>query len=686
MQNFFNPQSITIIGASDKKGKIGNILLENLEKGGYKGKIYPINPKHKKIGKFICYGKLSDVKEEIDLAIVAIPAQFVPKIIEECAWHIQPIKNIVIISAGFSESGREGVLLEAKIKNLAKEYRLNIIGPNCLGLINTGINLNASFAKTNVKKGQVGLVMQSGALTTALIDLAENNNFGFSLIATLGNKTLLDEVDFVDYLLKDENTKIVVFYLETIKRGQEFIKKVSALAKEKPVFILKTGSSQKVQAAIQSHTGSMAGEFEVAKKAIEKCGAVYFDNIAELTYTLKFFSGFKLPVGKKTVIITNAGGPGVITADLIEKTKNNIEILDLNENLQKEIMKILTPACSAKNPIDVLGDADSRRYENVFKKLSKNKAVGSVLALITPQAQTEIEEIARVTIATNKKYFFPILPVFIGGPASDLADKILLKAGFCNFNFPAEALSALRKATEHILKKINVEKEAKINSARQKKAGEILNEVVKNSRKGFYYREAIQLAELYGIKSEKAFYLKTEKDLAGTSKMGFPLVIKIDDPAILHKNANAGVILNINNASELKKAFSSLKKQFKDSEIIVQKQLLVGMEIILGIKKDPAFGMAVLCGLGGIFAEIINEKNIWITPVSEEEIEKELKQSVIGKIFEKNNLKLSQLVKEIKKIAELAEENSQIKELDINPLFFYKDREPMAVDIKGLIE
>jgi len=686
MKKLFDPRSVAIIGASDTPGKVGNIIFENLVKGGYKGRVYPINPKYKKIGKIKCYSTVLDIKDEVDMAIIAIPAGFVSQSIKECAWRAQPIKDIVIISAGFSESGEEGSLLEKEIKELAREYELNIVGPNCLGIINSKIGLNASFAKRNIKKGKIGLVMQSGAFTTALVDLAENNNLGFSSIATLGNKAVLDEVDFIDYFKEDEETQLVVFYLESINRGKAFMEKIASLSSKKPVFVLKAGNSKKVQAAIQSHTGAMAGEFEVVKRGLEEGGCLFFESIAGLFHALKFFNGFRLPKNNRTVVVTNAGGPGVITTDLIERTKN-IEMLDLAAEEKKMIKEKLTPACSVENPIDVLGDADSSRYESILSILSQNEKVGSAIILVTPQAQTDIEQISQVIIKANKKAPFPVLPVFLGGPASVLAESSLVGANLSNFNFPSEAIYALDKANEFVFKKkVQLSDDIEIKTSQHGRSGKILSNIIKEKRNGFYYQEACELASLYGLESEKALYLGSTKDILNIPDDIFPVVAKIDDPAILHKNAKDGVCLNIMNKEDLKKAFDDLKANFNDSKVIVQKQLPAGLEIILGIKKDPHFGMVVLCGLGGIFTEIIKEKNLWFAPVGRRKIEAELADSKIKKVLEKNKIRIDALIEEVGKLSQLAAENEWIKELDINPIIFYRDKRPIAVDIKGIVK
>lgn len=685
MKNFFNPKSVAIIGASDKKDKIGGIILNNLINFGFKGEIYPINPRHEKINKIKCYPNVLDIENSVDLAIIAIPAQFVPKVIEECAWRDKPIKNIIIISAGFSETDEEGIKLEKKIKEIAQKYELKIMGPNCLGSLSAHSKLNASFAKNNLKSGQAGLIMQSGAFTTTLMDLAQDKNFGFSLISTLGNKMSLDETDFINYFSEDDKTKVIGIYLENIKKGEEFRQSIkNAILKNKPVLILKAGNSKKTQSAILSHTGAMAGESEVSKKAIEESGGLYFQNVFEFLAGIKFFSGFKLPRNKKIAIVTNAGGPGVITTDLIENSQN-LNLFEFSESQKRQIKKMLPGASSVENPIDVLGDANEDRYENVLTNLSKTN-VGAVLAIVTPQAQTRIKEIIKALIVANKKYDFPILPVVMGAEAVEIANQELKEAGLINFDFPSEAISVLKNACfyKKSRKAKNEIKEIKKDIIRSKKGRTIAEKAKREGRNVFYYQESIELASFYDINCLKSTEIN-ESINEVENDWQFPLVIKIDSPKILHKNSKQGVALNIENKKELKEVQGDFIKRFKDTKIIAQPQLEKGLEIILGIKKDPIFGPVIMCGLGGIMTEIFNEKELWLLPIDKKVIKLQLEGSKIAKVFKKQKIDLSLLVDEIFKLSVLASENKWIKELDINPMIFYSDKDPIAVDVKVVL-
>ncbi len=680
MQNFLNPKSIAIIGASETKNKIGNILLENLA-ANKKIKIYPVNPSHQKIGDKKCYPSVLDIEKEVDLAVIAIPAKFVPKAVEECAWKAEPIKNIVIISAGFSEIGKQGMELEKKIKKLATENKLNILGPNCLGVINVQANINASFAKKNIKKGKVGLVMQSGAFTTAIMDMAEKLNFGFSSIITLGNKACLNEEDFMEYFRKDKETETVVFYLENISQGRKFRKSLKLLAKEKKVMILKAGNSEKVKAAIQSHTGAMAGEIDIIKQIIKEAGAVYVDNISDLINFLKVVSGFKTPRNNKVVILTNAGGPGVIVTDLVENSES-LALADISDEEEAELKKDLPPAGAFKNPIDILGDADSGRYGKALEKISQLKNVGSVFVLITPQAQTDVENISQKIIEANKNFVFPIFPVILAGKSKKEAKKILAENNLCNFDYPSQLIRALSNLLFNLREKLSLEaKGIEKDQARIKKAARIFSQ---QKNKVLYSDQATELCELYGIDVLKAKTINSQKDI-NEENWNFPVVLKVESDKILHKKDQGGVALNIKNIENLLSNYSRLSKKLKVSRFIAQPQIDYGLEIILGIKDDVSFGKVIMVGLGGTLAEVIGQKEIILLPTNKKIIKHQLERSLLARIFKKENLDLNILATEIEKLSILAAEAEKIKELDINPLVFYQGK-PIALDIKVILK
>ncbi len=682
MEKFFKPKSIAIIGASPTEGKVGNIILKNLVDYGFEGELYPINPKHQEINGLKTYSTVLDIKENVDLAIIAIPANFIPQIVRECAEKQIPINNIIIISAGFSESGEEGKALEKEISQLAEENQLKILGPNCLGTVNTFLNLNASFAKTEVKKGTTALIMQSGAFTTAFFDLVWGENFGFSKVATLGNKMNLDEADFLEYFLEDEESEIIALYLESISDGERFREVLKRVSKKKPVLILKAGNSEKVKSAIMSHTGSMAGEADVVRRAIEESGGIYFENARDLFSAIKYFESFSLPSCNEIIILSNAGGPGVVATDLIEGSEN-LKMAELGVSQKEALKKVLPNASSVENPVDILGDAQGDRYETTLNVIKDFKNTGAVLAIVTPQAQTDVEKISQIFVKANKDFSFPIIPLVMGHEANKIAQKVFEESGISNFIFPSDAVRAIELACFHKKQLDNQGVKADVISKDEKRAKlsrEIFEQVSSDGERNvFYYEEALKLVNLYGFKAVP-FCDATAKDCL--DEMQYPIVAKIDSPKLLHKNSKNGLELGIANKEIAQKAIVRLQNDFPGEKIILQSQVESGLEVIFGIKKDPNFGSVFMCGLGGILTEIFNEKMIWFLPVSTEKIVRDLKNSKIGKVLEKQRIDIEQVAKEAERIALLGFENEWIKELDVNPIIFYKDKESISVDVK----
>lgn len=686
MEKFFKPKSIAVVGASPIEGKVGNIILKNLVDYGFEGELYPINPKHQEINGIKTYATVLDIKEEVDLAIIAIPANFIPQIIKECAEKRDPISNIIIISAGFSESGEEGRILENEISQIAKKNKLNILGPNCLGTVNTFFNLNASFAKTKIKKGTTALIMQSGAFATAFFDLVWGENFGFSKVATLGNKMTLNEADFLEYFLEDEESEVVALYLESISDGKRFKEVLEKVSKKKPVLILKAGNSEKVKSAIMSHTGSMAGESDVVRRVVEESGGIYFENARELFSAIKYFESFSLPNSNEIIILSNAGGPGVIATDLIEGNEN-LKMAEIDESQKEALKKVLPKAASVDNPIDILGDAQEDRYDIALSIIKDFKNVGAVLGIITPQAQTDVEKISQIFVKANKDFSFPIIPLVMGYEANKIAQKVFEESGISNFIFPSDAVRAIELACfyKKQLNKNNIKEEViSMNEKRSKLSREIFEKALSDGERNvFYYEEALKLVDLYDFKAVP-FYDAMAKNCL--EEIEYPIVAKIDSPKLLHKNSKNGLELGISNKEIAQKAIVRLQNDFPSEKIILQSQVESGLEVIFGIKKDPNFGSVFMCGLGGILTEIFNEKMIWFLPVSAEKIARDLKNSKIGKVLEKQRIDVDRVAKEAEKIALLGFENEWIKELDVNPIIFYKDKNPISVDVKVIGE
>lgn len=682
MKKILNPNSVAIVGATDTEGKVGNIILKNISQNDVV-KIYPINPKHDKVGGLRAYTSVLEIEGDVDLAIIAVPAKFVNDVVRDCAQKSSPIKNIVIVSAGFSEESEEGAQREAEMKEFAKENELNIVGPNCLGVINTSKNFNASFAKSDIPKGGVGLVMQSGALTTALFDMAAGGNFGFSLVTTLGNKVIVNENDLLDYYMQDEDTKIIALYLEDIANGREFVKKLTEVSKVKPVVILKAGVSKKAQVAIQSHTGAMAGDAAVTKEAIESSGGIYCKNLQEFAGIISLLNSFSLPKNSQVVIVTNAGGPGVVATDIIE-SDSSLKMFEISLEDQKIINENLPSESSVKNPIDVLGDAMEDRYRQTLENLKRVSGIGAVLVIVTPQAQTPIEKIAQVVIDMNEEMEIPVIPIFMGGASSDLAEEYLSKRGVGNFRFSYSVVRALEKAVDFAkMRNLEVPNESTLllmdNDVQEDST---ISKLEMEKRRVFYYDESMELGNKFELNILGATYLVQN---ASEYQGEYPVVLKLDSPTILHKNAKDALYLYIKNEEELEEKRLNLQNAFPGERMLVQPMIQAGLEVIIGIKKNESFGHVLMVGLGGIFTELFDTKILWLLPTSEEAIRQKIEKSLIGKVLRKQKIDINLLVLKARQVAKLSMNNPKIKELDINPIMLYQKAEPMIVDIKILL-
>lgn len=676
MEKFFNPRSIAVIGASENEKKVGGMILENILRAGFDGSVFPVNPKGGKIRGLPVLATVGEIDQPVDLAIIALPAEKVAETVRQCGEKKEPISHIIIVSAGFSELGAKGREKEKEIAGWAQKYDLKIAGPNCLGMINPWKKLDASFVGAEARPGKIGLIMQSGAFVSAFLDWGKEFGLGFSSVATIGNKTFLDEVDFLEHFIKDERTEILGFYLESFTRGKEFCQAIKKSQNGKPVLILLAEGGKKTRTAALSHTASMAGQTEVAKNALEEAGALVFERPKDFLLALRYFSHFQLPAGNKILFLTNAGGPGVVAMGNAEKSRH-CEIFELEKEQKETLKNILPTASSVANPVDLLGDADEERFSAALEKIGQFQNLGAAAVLLTRQKQTDQQKIFEKITQWQTITRFPIVPVFMSDKKKDrlLEEK--------TFSFFEEALVGLEAGIKYGSKigKKEVLSIRQADAERQKKAKEIFLGARREGRSAFYYPESFLLGQLYGFNMTGSVALE---NFLAKEEFSYPVVLKVDDPNILHKEAQSGVVVGLENREELEKAAEGLRQIFPRKAFLVQPQQPAGLEIILGIKKDHSFGQVVLCGLGGILTEFLGEKMFFFPSQSKEEISRALKASRLGKILARKKIETDRLAEEVEKLFCLVGENEWIEDLDVNPLIVYADRDFVAVDFKVL--
>lgn len=672
IDSFLNPKSIAIIGASNDRKKIGAQVLDNLQRGGFKGKIYPVNLKEKKIAGLKAFGSVNELKNKVDLAVIVIPAPLVAAEVKKCAGA--GIKNIVIISAGFAETGGEGAGREEEIKTLAARHKLNILGPNCLGLMNASARLNLTFARAENRGGGVAMLTQSGAIGSAVLDWAGEKNFGFSKFVSLGNKAVLDENDFFDQLAADRETKLVVAYLEEIKDGRRFMEKVSRLAKIKPIAVLKAGSTDAGARAALSHTGSLAGSHEAVLAGLKRSGAIILESLEEVFDLMALAQKGIWPGSGGLYIISNAGGPVVLLSD--QAGRLGLEFGDFSAGTAKQLAAKLPPAVRVANPLDIIGDADAVRYEAAIDTVLKDDKVGSLLVILTPQSSTEAEKTADMIVRLSTKHKKKLICAsFLGGRAVDRAAEILKKGAVANFAFPEQAIGILSKiaAYQSAVKKLKPYRQPKRKLTAEKKNRQL------------DYLAALGLLKKYKIPVIRTDRIKRSADL---KNLAYPIALKVVGPGINHKTDQGAIKLDLNNEVEAAKAFKNFSRLLRGKKNYCLAQPMgKGIEMILGFKRDAAFGPVIMVGLGGIYAEIFKDVALaagGLDRAAAGELPKNLQSYKILAGARGRKFDLASLTGAILGVARLADEHPEIFELDINPLFL-KEKGAQAADVRIII-
>jgi len=658
MENFFNPKSIAVIGASPDPQKVGFALVSNLLKNK-KRRIYPVTLSGKEILGLPTFSSILEIQDQIDLAVIAVRADVVPNILSECGE--KKVKNAIIISSGFKESGSTGKELEALISKIAKEQNISLLGPNCLGVINTRSNLNATFSGREPLTGKLAFLSQSGALGTAMIDLALGEGIGFSKFISLGNEAQLTEINFLEYLEQDPDTSAILMYLENVNDGPKFMETVKRITPKKPIVIIKAGMGSHGNLAVMSHTGALAPQASVFISACKQAGAITVSSLRGFFNIVKILSQIDdtNTSVQRLIILTNGGGPSVIAADLIDHS-HSLSLVALGEETKEALRKVLPPMAAVGNPIDIIGDALAERYDKALEILSEVKEAEGIIVILTPQMMTEAEATAK-TLAKykNKKKIFP---VFIGWPSIQTGRDELIKSGMVNFMFPRDVIDAL----DYLAK--GAPKPKPLSGYHEKPAEASAGEGMMK------FADVLDLLFGYGILISGKFIWRKE-DLENTlESLGEgPYVMKAISKEAIHKTEFKAVRLNVQNMEEASVVWEELWTKIPSVEgILIQKMEKEGREVIIGMKKDNTFGPTILFGLGGILAEAIKDTIIRIAPIEKEEAMKMMQEIKGVKILQgmrgESPVNFDALADIIVKLSKLSLEHPEIKEIDLNPV------------------
>ena len=693
LRKLFNPESVAIVGASTHEGKIGHILVKNLLAYDYPGKIFPINPKASEILGLKAYSSLKNIPERVDLAIIAVKPVDVLETIKICGE--KNIEAAIVISAGFKETGPKGAKLEQELKKLAKENGIRILGPNCLGLIDTHSKLNASFATGMPEQGEIGFFSQSGAMCVAILDWALGERIGFSKFVSLGNKTDISEIDMLIALGEDKNTKVILGYLEGVENGPAFIQVAQEVSKKKPIVIIKAGVTSAGAKAVSSHTGSLAGSESAYQAAFKQSGVIRAKTINELfNYALAFVKQ-PLPKGPRVAILTNSGGPGIVAADACDQSA--LQLVRLNSETAEKLRSFLPPVASFVNPIDIIGDAHFDRYDQALKVLLGASNVDAVIVILTPTATIEIKETAKVVVKHAQKTNKPILCSFMGKMQVEKGVRYLKKHGIPNYLCPEDAVRVLEKMwqRQHWLSQpLSTYFQIQADRARVR----YLLEMAK--RQGRFHlteTEAREVLKAYGFSLPKTRLARTKEDAVEAAKnIGFPVVLKIVSPDISHKTDVGGVILKLETPQAVKEAFTEIMLRVKEKSpkaaiygISVQEMIQGAKETIIGFTRDPQFGPLLMFGLGGIYVEILKDVSFRIAPIGKREALEMIREiktyPLLRGIRGEPPADVSALVEGILTLNQMALDFPEIIEAEINP-FLVRTKGSTAVDARLTIK
>ncbi|HUT09041.1 MAG TPA: bifunctional acetate--CoA ligase family protein/GNAT family N-acetyltransferase [Thermoguttaceae bacterium] len=700
LDKIFHPQHVAVIGASDTPTSVGYTVLRNLVGSGFRGVVYPVNPRRDSVQGIHAYKDIPSLPHPPDLAVVCTPASTVPGIVRACGEA--GTRGLVVISAGFREIGAEGRALEEEVRKEQQKFDgMRILGPNCLGIIVPGIHLNASFATATPQEGHVGFISQSGALCTSVLDWAIDEGIGFSYFVSVGNMLDVNMGDLIDYLGSATETQSIILYIESITEAREFMSAARAFARTKPIVAYKAGRFTESAAAAASHTGAMAGVDAVYEAAFQRAGIERIFEIKDMFDCAELLARQESPKGDRLAILTNAGGPGVMTTDAL--IARDGKLAPLCEKTMEQLNECLPPFWSHGNPIDLLGDAPPERYAQSMEIVLKDKNVDAVLVILTPQAMTDptatAHAVAKVAARTRK----PVLTAWMGGRVVSEGVQVLSDAGIPTYSSPEQAVQAFMHLVSYarnleILHETPRDIPLAFTLDRQKLRGvfdtiltegdEILSENVSKA-----FLEAYEIPVTRPRAAQDA-----EEAVAVAKRIGYPVVMKIHSPQITHKTDVGGVALNLASAESVRETFAKMvekaAKMRPDANIrgvTIQKMVSfpTSFELIMGAKKDPVFGAVVMVGMGGTAAELFRDRALGLPPLNESLARRMLESLKSWPLLQgyrgKPGANLDRLIEIIMRFSYLVADYPEIKELDINPLLVTPD-EVIALDARVVID
>ncbi|MGZ5502940.1 MAG: acetate--CoA ligase family protein [Halobacteriota archaeon] len=690
MDDFFFPRSIAVIGASRELGKVGYSVLKNLMDANFQGELVPVNPNADEVLGLKAYPKV----KKVDLAIIVVPASIVPSVLEDSARV--GVKASIIISAGFRESGPQGAILETQIREIAKGHSIRIIGPNCLGIISTGANMNASFASEYPSKGNISLISQSGAICTSFLDWAANESLGFDKLVSVGNKADVAEAELLEYIAHDPSTNVVALYVEGIDNGREFMRVAKEVSRMTPLVVLKAGRTDVGAKAASSHTGALAGSDTAYDAAFKQSGIIRVNSIDELFDTVKAFSRCPIPKSSGMAIITNAGGLGVLASDAAVELK--VPLANFTRETIIALRSALTRESNIYNPVDILGDAKPQRYVDTLKTVLADQNVGLVIVLLTPQAMTEPIETAGLLNKLALQSSKPILTSFLGGKELTKSRDKLKKGKIANFTSPETAVRAASNLIRFREIATSEEVESMPLRGAGQKSGALLQiqRVQAEGRTSLTEEEGMNVLRAYGIKTPKdKIVTSRENVIRAAREIGYPVVLKVNSTDISHKTDVGGVITGISTDKAANNAFdqiyANINKRMPQALIegVAVQEMVQGVEVIIGVTRDPQFGPFVTFGLGGVYVEVLRDVSHRLAPITLAEAKKMISEIKSYPILlgtrGRKALDIDAIARTLVCVSRISQDFKEIQEIEINPLMV-QEAGCIAVDALVVID
>jgi acetate---CoA ligase (ADP-forming) len=675
----FTPRSVAVIGASAKPQSLGRAVFANLLFAGYSGCVYPVNAKAKNVLGVRAYPSVLDVPDEVDLAVVLVPAGMVPQVLKD-AGH-KGCKGAIVISAGFKEIGGGGIELEKQLQAIAHNFGMAMVGPNCFGVINTdpSISLNATFSRNFPLAGKIAFISQSGAVGVAALEYAAGEKIGFSKFVSIGNKADIHENHMLEAFAEDPQTDVILMYVEDLENPKEFVKLARTISERKPILAVKSGRTKEGAKAAASHTGALSGSDEVYDSLFAQCGVLRVETLEELFRFGIAFANQPLPRGRRVAIVTNAGGPGIMATDA--SVRYGLDLAEIDAKTKSIMQAHLPPTVSLNNPIDLIGDAGETRYQLALQAVLADDNVDGVVVICVPQMMTNLEATSTVIAQQAKFSDKPVFAVYMATGDIEKSLKILEDAEIPHYRFPEDAARALGAMARYVRWRNRPRTDfLRFDDVNPDKVREILAKVRREGRRFLPEPEAHAVLSAYGLPMSRSKLVQNEAEaLRAAEEIGFPVVMKIVSPDIVHKVDVGGVRLNLMTEADVKKAYSELISQVKASKagvkiwgVLIQEMVRNGKETILGMKRDPHFGPLLMFGLGGIYVEVFRDVVFRLAPIRELGARNMIEGIKGIKLLRgyrgEAPSDTEAIVQSLERLSQLVIDFPEIDEMDINPL------------------